>query len=467
MLVKKDPKLAFNSVVNKVKGLENMQHNNVEVRHIDASTRTSRRGSYLDWLRSSDDDKTTCRILTNAKCLQEGVDVPSLDGVIFMDSRTSKIDIIQSIGRAMRRSKDGKKKNGYVILPIGVLDGVDPHGVLDNAVRYKPIINVLKAILAHDDRLMAMLQSKLLLGDWKPSGDTDGQTLEDLLAQLLDANTGDMQKQVKALVLDLRDEAYYERRGLKMGQYAKSIENIIKTKALNNSSINKKLDVFHADLQSVVGNTLMKTDAITALSQHLILYKIFNMLFPDGFENPISLAMNKIIPSLKLNAELKQFDSFYKDVKKDIEFIDTPKAKQAFIKTIYDSFLRGADKESATAHGVVYTPIEIVDFIIHSVNDALKLEFGVEFGYRDVKVLDPFTGTGSFITRLLKSGLISHDRLYNIYKHNLYANELILLAYYVAAVNIENSYRNQMRGHKYVPFDNISLTDTFDQGSCV
>ena len=460
----KESKLAFEQLVNKAKNLGQSVDNNVEVRHIDASTRTSKRGENLEWLRRSDMDENTCRVLTNARCLQEGVDVPSLDGVIFMDPKASKIDIIQSIGRVMRKPNDGKKQYGYVILPIPVPAGEDAFEVLDKSRGYKQIVNVLKAILAHDDRLMALLQSRLLLGDYH-TGDPNLQSLEDVLEQLLGANTGRMQELVKSIVLDLRDEAYYARRGIEMGNAAKTIEEIIKTKALNDSKINEKLDAFHEDLQKVVGTTLNKTDSIKALSQHVVLYKIFNMLFPEGFQNPISQAMEQVIPSLNLKAELEKFAGFYKDVEKDIEVIDTPQAKQEFIKTIYDSFLRGADKKSATRLGVVYTPIEIVDFIIHSVNHVLKTEFDTSFAdpHSSIKVLEPFVGAGTFLARLLESGIIPHDRLYENYKKNIYANEIMLLAYYVASVNVESTYQSLMQGHRYVPFDGISLTDTFDQ----
>ena len=144
----------------------------------------------------------------------------------------------------------------------------------------------------------------------------------------------------------------------------------------------------------------------------------------------------------------KSSRTFYSDVEYDIRLIKTPEERQEFIKKIYDSFLRGADKKGANKHGVVYTPIEIVDFIIHSINHVLKTSFNTSFAdpNTSIKVLDPFTGAGTFIARLLEAGIIPHDKLYENYKHNIYANELILLAYYVASVNIEATYQSLMRG---------------------
>ncbi len=90
--------------------------------------------------------------------------------------------------------------------------------------------------------------------------------------------------------------------------------------------------------------------------------------------------------------------------------------------------------------GIVYTPVEIVDFIIRSVNDVLEDEFGQTLGSKGVHIIDPFTGTGTFITRLLQSGLIQPDQLEHKFRYELHANEIVLLAYYIAAINIESVY---------------------------
>ncbi|WP_375707801.1 N-6 DNA methylase, partial [Bartonella sp. AA1HLJMS] len=110
--------------------------------------------------------------------------------------------------------------------------------------------------------------------------------------------------------------------------------------------------------------------------------------------------------------------------------------------------------------GIVYTPIEVVDFIIHSVDDVLRNEFGKSLGARGVSILDPFTGTGTFITRLLQSDLIKPEDMEYKYRYDIHANEIVLLAYYIAAINIEATYHGLMKGD-YIPFKHIGLTDTF------
>uniref|UniRef100_UPI00115792D1 type ISP restriction/modification enzyme n=1 Tax=Bartonella massiliensis TaxID=929795 RepID=UPI00115792D1 len=119
-----------------------------------------------------------------------------------------------------------------------------------------------------------------------------------------------------------------------------------------------------------------------------------------------------------------------------------------------------AFKKTTDRLGIVYTPVEVVDFIIHSVDDVLRNEFGKSLGSRGVSILDPFTGTGTFITRLLQSNLIKPEDLEYKFCHDIHANEIVLLAYYIAAINIESTYHSLMKG-EYIPFKHIGLADTF------
>ncbi len=202
------------------------------------------------------------------------------------------------------------------------------------------------------------------------------------------------------------------------------------------------------------------------LSQHLITKPVFDALFEDyqfSQENPVSLAMQKMLELLEgqsLEKDTKPLDKFYSSVRERASGIDNAEGKQKIVIELYDKFFRTAFPRMAKQLGIVYTPIEVVDFIINSVNDALKQEFGVGLTDENVHILDPFTGTGTFIVRLLQSGLIEPKDLIRKFHHELHVNEIILLAYYIAAINIEGSYHGLVRG-EYEPFKGIVLTDTF------
>ncbi|MGP1666706.1 MAG: N-6 DNA methylase, partial [Rhodanobacter sp.] len=137
-----------------------------------------------------------------------------------------------------------------------------------------------------------------------------------------------------------------------------------------------------------------------------------------------------------------------------------PAATQRLVVELYDKFFRNAFPRMTERLGIVYTPVEVVDFILHSVAHLLQAEFGQTMGSKGVHILDPFTGTGTFITRLLQSGLIAPEQLPHKYKHEIHANEIVLLAYYIAAINIEAVYHGVVGG-EYQPFEGICLTDTF------
>ena len=155
-------------------------------------------------------------------------------------------------------------------------------------------------------------------------------------------------------------------------------------------------------------------------------------------------------------AELAEF---YASVRRRVEGIDNAEGKQRVIVELYERFFKVAYPKVAESLGIVYTPVEIVDFIIRSVQDLLRREFDASLSDEGVHVIDPFVGTGTFVTRLMQSGFIDRDDLLRKYALELHANEIMLLAYYIAAVNIETAYV-EVAG-KYQPFEGIVLTDTF------
>lgn len=208
--------------------------------------------------------------------------------------------------------------------------------------------------------------------------------------------------------------------------------------------------------------------AIEMLAQHLISQPVFDALFQEyNFinNNAVSRSMHRMIELLievgGFEKDTAELEDFYESVRVNVGNIDNLEGRQTIIKNLYEKFFKGAFPLTVEKLGIVYTPIECVDFIIHSVNDILIKEFNTSLSEENVHILDPFTGTGTFITRLLQSGLIRKEDMERKYLNEIHCNEIVLLAYYIADVNIEAVYHDIMCPDHYVNYNGICLTDTF------
>lgn len=452
---------------------------NVNARHIDGTMNATARDSLLGWLKEESDE---CRILTNVRCLSEGVDVPSLDAVMFLSARNSQIDVVQSVGRVMRLSEG--KKYGYIIIPVIIPSDIPPEKALDDNTRFKVVWTVLNALRAHDDRFNSTI-NKIELNKKKPVNilvgrpdvsfdkngnpvSIDGGELDRTIQTQFQLQYEELQSVVFArMVNKVGDRLYWE-------QWAKSVAEIAEKQIdrLNNlvkdKDVKDSFDEFLSGLQQNINPEITREQAIEMLSQHLITKPVFEAIFENysfAENNPISKSMQRMIDLLEAQAIEKDthtLDRFYESVKMRVSNIDNAEGRQHVIVDLYEKFFRTAFPKMVDQLGIVYTPVEVVDFIIRSVDDILKNEFDRGLTDENVHILDPFTGTGTFITRLLQSGLITTDDLKRKYLSEIHANEIVLLAYYIAAVNIENTYHDLLSGiQEYQSFDGICLTDTF------
>src|SRR5699024_4257341 len=213
-----------------------------------------------------------------------------------------------------------------------------------------------------------------------------------------------------------------------------------------NSEAFKAFQKFILGLRHNINESISDQQAIEMLAQHLITKPVFEALF-DSYsfakDNPVSQAMEAVLKVMDKQGLVKKqehLEGFYESVRVRAEGIDNLKAKQDIIIQLYDKFFKVGFKDTTERLGIVFTPVEVVDFIIHSVDDVLKRHFGKSIGDEGVHVLDPFTGTGTFIVRLLQSGLISKEDMLRKYMQELHANEIVLLSYYIAAINIEETF---------------------------
>ena len=473
-----------------------------QIRHVDGTYNARKRGKRLDWLKE-DAGKNVCRILSNARCLTEGVDVPALDAIMFLHPRNSQIDVVQAVGRVMRKTPD--KEEGYVILPVGIPPGIDADQALNDNKRYRVVWQILNALRAHDERLDAVINqgglgqdvsSRIAIVDGRSAASL--RELSEITATVEDLpsrNTGkrpgigepppprttrdivnplplvidEFSRAVMAKIVEkCGTREYWEDWAKDVAQIAeRHITRIGSLVSQPGSDAHQWFEDFLSELRDDLNESVTEKDAIEMLAQHLITRPVFDAVF-EGHDfverNPVSKAMTEVlsvIDEAEVGREAKSLEGFYASVRRRAAGITDPLARQNLIVELYNKFFSGAFPLTTQRLGIVYTPVEIVDFIIQSVDEVLREEFGQTLGSKGVHILDPFTGTGTFITRLLQSGLIAPDDLERKYREEIHANEIVLLAYYIAAINIETVFHAVAGRDDYLPFEGICLTDTF------
>ena len=458
---------------------------NIKAQHIDGSMDANTRNEKIAWLKQDADDPNECRVLCNVRCLSEGVDVPALDAVLFLSPRNSEVEVVQSVGRVMRTFGKGtanEKKYGYIIIPVIVPNDVTPEEALNDNERFKVVWDILNALRSHDENFNAHVNQinlnkkrppKIVVGGIPRGQYTIGkggpvQLQNEDVARQLDLQFGELQNGIYArLVEKVGDKMYWENWAKSVGEIARKFIDRIALLIKENENAQEYFSGFMEGLHKNINDSIDEAQAIEMLAQHMITRPVFDALFKD-YEfvnnNSISRSMQDMLEVLEaegMEMDTSVLDKFYTSVRNNVSNIDNLEAKQTIIKNLYEKFFKGAFPLTVEKLGIVYTPVECVDFIIHSVEDILQSEFGTSLTNENVHILDPFTGTGTFITRLLQSGIIKKEDMLRKYRDEIHCNEIVLLAYYIADVNIEAVYHDIMKPEQYENYDGICLTDTF------
>ncbi len=438
----------------KKKSFKNLK---ISIDHVDGTMNCKERLEKLEEL--NEFQPNTCKVLSNARCLSEGVDVPALDSIVFFDGKSAMVDIIQAVGRVMRKAKH--KKRGYIILPIALEESEIKN--LDEAVNntnFKNIWKVIKALRSHDPSLVdeAIFKEKIkIFGSDDGNHRNDEKTLFDaiLLQDLADAV-------YNVMPTKLGDRNYWENFTKKTGNIARTLNNRLKM------IFDKNPEFFRGFLDSLRGNihqNIREDEALDMITSHIITKPIFDALFGDNIKNPIAKALDKMVQKLStlgLEGETKDLKNLYESVKTEATHAKSQKSQQELIKNLYNTFFKEAFKKQSEKLGIVYTPIEVVDFILRATNGILKKHFNTDFNDQSITIFDPFTGTGSFIARLLskENALISDEALKEKFQNHLFAFDIVLLSYYIALINITQAAQNRDSSLKH--FKNIALTDSLD-----
>ena len=474
----KDVKAGFANIVQSLDAQQNDGFT-CETEHIDGTDNTIDRHKKLAWLKEdagyTDNQEKICRILMNAKCLTEGIDVPSLDAILFLQPRKSQVDVVQAVGRVMRK-KEGKDC-GYVILPVVISEGVDPVAALDDNKTYKVVWQVLNALRAHDRSLETTIQD-LHLNENKPdkikvigvgSACEKAQMSASDISVSWQHNLTDLSEKIFAKIVKKCGDSSYEKKWTKhISKITTTVSSRIKGLLKTNTAIKQKFTQYLQGLRKVINNDIKAEDATQMLAEHLVTKPAFDSIFKDykfSQHNPISKSMEAVLASLDtygFRNELKGCEKFYTSIADRLQRVDNSGGRQEVIKEMYEGFIKEAFSKVAEKLGVAYTPVEIVDFILHSVEQLLQREFGKGLTDRGVHIIDPFVGTGTFIARLLQIEELIKDRdLTYKFQQEIHANEILLLPYYIASINIEEAFYSRSRGD-YQPFQGIALTDTFN-----
>ena len=450
-----------------------------ETEHVDGTVHALNRKVRLDWLKNENvsdsendsDNETVCRILSNARCLSEGIDVPALDAVIFYKPRKSHIDVVQAVGRVMRKAPG--KQFGYVILPVAIPDDKDPAAALNDNERFSNVWSVLNALRSHDDRFDGQINSidlnkelpdSIVIGGGGDS-DWDPEQLSLLPIEIpVDAI-------LSKIVEKCGDKRYWENWAKDVAEIFDRLVDRIQNLLDNpeNATLRKRFESFHNELKKTINTSITRENAMDMMAQHILTSPVFDALFEDydfSSGNPVANALDNLqkdFAEFGLESETRDLKGFYDSVRSRVSGVKSSHGRQEVLSDLYEQFFKKALKKEAERLGIAYTPIPLVDFVLHSVNAVLQEEFGKTISDENVHVLDPFTGTGTFIVQLLQSGLIQPEDLERKYRKELHANEILLLAYYIASVNIEETFRGQHGADNgYEPFEGIVLTDTFN-----
>jgi predicted helicase len=253
---------------------------------------------------------------------------------------------------------------------------------------------------------------------------------------------------------------------LRVPELAEGLLKLIEKERASNQRFIQAFEGFSNLCRQTV-NPNISTQAIEEmLIQHLLTERIFRSVFnnPDFVErNAIAHEIEKVIVALTSQSFsrhefLKSLDRFYGAIETTAATIEDFSQKQSFLNTVYEKFFQGFSVKLADTHGIVYTPQPIVQFMVKSVQEILRKEFGRSLSDQGVHIIDPFVGTGSFIVHVMRE--MQKSRLSHKYANELHCNEVMLLPYYIASMNIEHEYYEQTGS--YQPFEGICLVDTFE-----
>jgi len=432
-----------------------------EVKHIDGNMSAFEKRNRIDWLKGGDDNKA--HILTNAKVLTEGIDVPALDFVAFLDSKESIVDIIQAVGRVIRKAEG--KEFGLIFIPL-VVDTEKKN--IDEQVEktsYKTMWQVIGALASLDSAFEAQIRHILIEDGGRNGKDKD----KDPNREILIIDKGNMKQKelyepirrylsakiVKSFRLGsifLKDWA------VETAEIAKALKDQIQIALEKDQSFRQKFEELREALSTVLNEGIEEQDTTDLIVQYILTKPIFDAVFE--YKDRTDEILDSIFEYFKhfLENNIKGLDKFYEEVQNRAKGLRNEEERQEFLRHLYTNFFNVAFKEKTDEAGIAYTPVPLVSFITKLVNYLTQKHFGKQLHDENVVLLEPFAGTGTFISLAIEN--MDPQKLEEkLQRKEIWANEILLLPYMAMTKNIE-SVISKKTG-KLIPFETALWTDSF------
>ncbi len=416
------------------------------VAHIDGTMTMAERAALLRRLDTP--DTGTGLVLTNARVLTEGIDVPALDAVVFLEPRKSQVEVIQAVGRVMRRPADRPDKVGYIVVPVvlthetaaDTLAAVE-HQLLPQDARFRPLIQILNALRSLDES--ADVKVRHLIGDdGLPRPAQPDDWLQWVFDPTMPAALQDAVRQaiLPRLVEPVDNRHYFAVFGETLTAVARHLRTQLTGAVADGSGeAAAAFQTYHAALREILHPGVSAVDAEDFLIQHWILAPVFAALFPgdDLTASPVAAAFERVTAAFTafLARERAALDDFYARVRLRAGGLRSDAERQDFLRQLFEVLFRQAFPQAAERLGIVYTPVAPVDFLNASVDALLTQHWGTTTAAPGVTVLEPFAGTGTFPVRLLDRWDPATIRR-KLAARELWANDIQLFAYYLLLTNL-------------------------------
>jgi predicted helicase len=437
----------------------------IRIEHIDGSMTAEEKRLKIESLRKASFSKPV--ILTNAKVLTEGIDVPSLDFVAFFRPKKSEVDIVQALGRVVRRSRC--KEQGLIFIPV-VID--TEKGNIDEQIdrtNYKTIWQVINAVIAYDETYRVKIR-KALLSKRKVSEDNQPDFDEEVFQIVrspsfsIDLFDGIRKNLTTKVIKTFRigDRVFLSDWAEETAKLAQILRDQILITYKNDGNFREKLENLKSSLSKILNESISTNDCVSLIVQYLLTKPILDAIFTQKSE--IDLILDEMFEYFKkfLESNIKDLERFYDKVRIWAEGIRDEEERQELLRLLYTGFFSKAFKDITDEMGIAYTPVPLVSFIVKFVDFLTKKHFGKGLGDEGVVILEPFAGMGTFVAILIDH-IAKEDKGKvegKLKRKEIWANEILLLPYLIMLKNVESALLKNLG--EYMPFTTALWTDSFN-----